>query len=129
MYGGGAGHFYSRLKFHNTGGSACTMRGSPEISYTGPTGHRVGHAATGTRSLRHARTVRLEPGRTAASVVEHPDPGVFPPDVCRLRRISDMLVKLRGWSAPISVAWPRKVCTGKRSEGSAAEPIQLLPKR
>ena len=77
----GAGHVFFPLVFTNTG-ATCTLRGYPGVSsVAGDDGHQVGPPAS--RDPHPVRTVTLKPHHHATATLDHVNPGVVDPSLCR----------------------------------------------
>lgn len=115
---GAAGTFYYPLQFTNTSNSPCTLYGYPGVSVvTGPSGHQLGQAATRIPTFG-PRLVILKPGQTAHAAVQLPDPGSFPPRVCRPVTVRWLRVYPPDAVAPLFIkvtttVIPMKICTGQ----------------
>ncbi|GLY42781.1 hypothetical protein Amsp01_088040 [Amycolatopsis sp. NBRC 101858] len=77
-----AGSFYRPLLITNADAEPCTVQGFPGVSYVaGEDGHQVGEAAY--RSGTKGDQVRLNPGDTAAAVIQFVNVHNYPDDLCR----------------------------------------------
>jgi hypothetical protein len=73
---GGAGSLFYPLRFTNTSGRSCTLRGYPGVSLLGRGHQQIGAPAT--RNPHAVTTVVVRPGRTAFATVRTDNPGVAP---------------------------------------------------
>jgi hypothetical protein len=77
---GAAGHTYYPLEFTNVSRRTCDLYGYPGVSAI-RAGHQMGNAASRNPAVP-LRTVRLQPGVTASTVLALTDLGVLSPGAC-----------------------------------------------
>lgn len=87
----GAGNHYVPIRFTNTGGAPCTLRGWPGVSYVKqPHGQPVGAPAQ--RVGQPQGTVRLQPGETASAALDRIQVHNYPPAKCDLTPVQGLRV-------------------------------------
>jgi hypothetical protein len=109
---GTAGSTYRSIIFTNTGGSTCTLRGFPGVSYVaGDDGHQVGPAADWAGPVGNA--VRLAPGGRATAQLQLVDVLNYDTAVCRPTPVRGLRIYPPGERAAVFVAAPGTGCAGK----------------
>lgn len=114
---GSAGHFHWPIRFRNTSGSACTLRGFPKVRSVAD-GHVVGAPAS--RDLgAPVRPIRLAAhGGVASAVFTQTDVGVFSPSQCHPTMATGLRVRPPGQTRAFTVRVRHRVCTTTPSGGS-----------
>jgi hypothetical protein len=88
--GGGAGSAYPYLVFTNTGTSACTTKGFPGVSLQSGD-KQIGAAATRDKAVA-AKSITLQPGKSAHAVLKITQAGAFSKSVCSPKQADSLLV-------------------------------------
>ncbi|MGC7094322.1 DUF4232 domain-containing protein [Amycolatopsis lurida] len=110
---GGAGmnknHF--NLRFTNTSGEACSLKGSPGVSFVaGDDGHQLGDPADRVPA-EHGALVRIEPGGHADSPLTVVNAGVYDETECQPALSRGLRVYAPGDTAAMFVPFERDACT------------------
>ncbi|QFU92650.1 DUF4232 domain-containing protein [Amycolatopsis sp. YIM 10] len=110
---GGAGmnknHF--NLRFTNNSGEACSLKGSPGVSFVaGDDGHQLGDPADRVPA-EHGAPVRIEPGGHADSPLTVVNTGVYDKTECRPALSRGLRVYAPGDTAAMFVPFERDACT------------------
>jgi hypothetical protein len=107
---GAAGHLIYTLNFTNLSGHKCTLRGYPGISGVSITGGQLGAAAT-KDAVRPVKTITLRNGRTATTLVQITDVGVFSPSTCKPVTAAGLRVFPPNQTASKMVPFPFQACS------------------
>ena len=110
---GAAGHVYRTLRFTNHSDHSCVMQGYPGVSLVADDGHQVGPAAV--RAGPIGLPVTVDPGASAAAVVDFTDPGVFNPDICSPTPVRGLRVYPPDERTAIDLALPGTGCAATTS--------------
>lgn len=107
----GMGHSNSELRFTNRGDHACTLQGSPGVSFVaGTDGHQVGEPAE--RAPKSTgKLITLQPGDTASAPLSIVNPGMFDPAECKPVEVRGLRVYAPGDTASMFVDKPGSACS------------------
>ena len=110
---GAAGHVYRTLRFTNHSDHSCVMQGFPGVSFVADDGHQVGPAAVRAGPIGPA--VAVDPGASAAAIVDVTDPGVFDPQMCHPMQVRGLRVYPPDERTAIDLALPGTGCAATTS--------------
>ena len=80
---GAAGTIYYPIRFTNKGTRACTVRGYPGVSAVTSTGAQIGNPATRINTGTAAKTVTIQPKKSASTMVGFSHTANFPAAKCK----------------------------------------------
>ena len=106
----GAGSEYVRLRFRNTSGEPCFVRGYPTLTLKDASNRKVGETARSYVS-GGARDLVLAPDETVTADVRFPNPDNFEPGVCKTGTVR-LEVLIPGARERTSVADDHAYCPG-----------------
>ncbi|HYJ68889.1 MAG TPA: DUF4232 domain-containing protein [Nocardioidaceae bacterium] len=106
-----AGSAYQTIRFTNTSGRRCVLKGFPHVSFRGKHGHRIGYPAARTG---HPRRVALRPGWTAKASLQIPNWHNFPRRDCDAKGSPRLRVVPPGTHRKVGFHYPAKTCTTKK---------------
>jgi hypothetical protein len=114
---GSAGHFHWPIRFRNVSGSACTLRGFPQVrSLSG--GHAIGAPAARDHGAP-VKTIRLAAhGGVASAAFTQTDVGVFSRSQCHPATSTALRVHPPGQTRQFIVPLRHRVCTTTPPGGS-----------
>ncbi|MDX6327133.1 MAG: hypothetical protein QOK15_3487 [Nocardioidaceae bacterium] len=107
----GAGTTFHRIRFRNTGSSACTLDGYPRLVFLNAAGDRIGFPAKHIRADHQPVTIR--PDRVGVAVLGIPSYQNFPRARCHPRRASQLAVRAPGTTGRHVLTLHVTVCTTK----------------
>jgi hypothetical protein len=106
-----AGSAYQKIRFTNTSGRRCVLKGFPHVTFRGKHGHRIGYPAARTG---RPKQVVLRPGWTAKAALQIPNWHNFPRRSCHAKGSPRLRVVPPGTHRKVGFHYPAKTCTTKK---------------
>lgn len=119
----GAGQFYTKIVFTNTGSGSCTLTGFPGVSYVAANGVQSGNPAT--RTNESVSTVTLPSHGTATATLHDSDgQGGYSAGQCRLASVQGLRIYPPNQKAALFLPFRTKHCSG-----TSIDPLSVAPVR
>ncbi|MBQ6644095.1 MAG: DUF4232 domain-containing protein [Saccharopolyspora sp.] len=107
----GMGHTNSDLRFTNNGERACTLQGSPGVSFVaGDSGQQIGEPAE-RAPKSEGQLITLQPGESASSPLSIAKSGMYSPDECRPQAVRGLRIYAPGDTASMFVEHEQQACS------------------